>query len=113
MRVEALNSVSLPKLFEVPCRRLRVHGISGAVLREYPLTDAGGRLFIPEPTEKADSVLADIDATRFAIFRRGDINALLWCVLQISPDRDSSRRPSDIAQLEAAQLSTARATVCG
>ena len=37
MRVEVFDAVSLPKLLEVSGRRLRVHGVGGAILCEYPL----------------------------------------------------------------------------
>ncbi len=81
MGMEVNNPIPVPEFLEIPCRRLREHGIGAAVLCENPLTDSRGCLFIPEAEQNTQRVHADIHRACLAVFRSGDVDALLRRIL--------------------------------
>ena len=102
VRMKVLNAVAITKLFEIACRALWVHRHSRFILREYPLREAGGCLFLAEFPQQVKRFCADVYDAGLAVFWSGNIYALLRGVLKITLDRDRAGFPIYVRPLETA-----------
>ena len=111
--VEVWDAVPLPKFLEIPCRGLGVHGIREAVLSEYPLTDTGSGLILPEAAQDRQRFRSNVNGPCFPVFGGGRVNASLGGILEVPADRDGSGIPVYITPPEAAQFASTRSCIGG
>ncbi len=109
--MEVLDAVPLAEPLEVAGRRLGVHHVRLALLRENPLADTGSGLLTLVLAQELQHGRIDVDGPGLAALGGVQIDALMGRVAQVPGDRYRAGLEVDVLPLEGAALSAPDAGV--
>ena len=111
MGVKTGYIILLGEFLHVPGWRLRVHRLWAVLLSEDIGADGVSCLLQSELLEQTDDLRVNVNRPHLAALRCVQVNALLWCITEVSSNRDRSGLGVYILPLESAALAPTDAGV--